>query len=145
MEQLKDQEYGISVGREVGKIMAFFLAMQRQKNAADEAVTGLAADLCLILIVELQMRQRAVQVRQSSFANLETKGRGISHRSDSGYFVEVEGQRWGMESHPVPLQLSRISDGTFWSQQCQLEVSLLLPGHHLCTAAHSQACGEGIM
>lgn len=38
-----------------------------------------------------------LQVRQSSFANLETKCRGISHKSDSGYFIEVEGQRWGIE------------------------------------------------
>lgn len=98
-----------------------------------------------ILFVLLQMLPGAAQARQSSFANLETKGRGISHKNDNGYFIEVEGQRWGIELHPLPLQLSRISGGIFCSQQGQLEISLFLPGGHLCMGAHSQSCGEGIM
>lgn len=132
-----EQEYGISVGREMGERVALALATQGQKGFLLQMRQRQVQQQ--ILLVELQGLQGAAQVRQSSFANLD------NHQSDRGWFLEVEGQRWSIELHPVPLQLSRIRDGTFSSQQCQLKMSLLLPGGHLCVEAPSQPCEEGIM
>lgn len=137
MEQLNDREYGISVGREMAEGMAFSLAMQGQKKPILLQMRLSSRALSALLIVELQVLQGAAQVGQSSFPNSETKGRK-SHKSDSQYFMVVEGQRWGMESHPGPLQLSRTSGGTSASWKC--------PCFYLdTTSAHSQSCAEGIM
>lgn len=117
--------------------MAFSLAMQGQKKPILLQMRLSSRSVSALLTVELQMLQGAVQLGQSSLANSETKGRK-SHKSDSGDFIEVEGQGWGMESHPGPLQLSRISGGTFCSWKC--------PCFYLdTTSAHSQSCAEGIM
>lgn len=113
--------------------MAFPLAMQGQKKPILLQMRLSSRAVSALLTVELQMLQGAVQLGQSSLANSETKGRK-SHKSDSGDFIEVEGQGWGMELHPGPLQLSRISGS--WKCPCfYLDT----------TSAHSQSCAEGIM
>lgn len=79
--------------------MAFSFARQGQKKnpAADEAVTGLAADLVSDSDHGAPDAARSSAGEAKQFCKFRDK-----RQNDSGYFIQVGGQRWGIQSHPCP-------------------------------------------